>query len=149
MTQIVKSALVPYPASTMYGLVNDVASYPLFLPWCGGSEILEQNEQFMLARVDIKKAGVNQSFTTENELMRDKSIKMQLRDGPFKTLQGEWLFSELKKGMVDGCKIELNLQYEFSNRFTAALLGGVFEPIANMMVDSFVKRAHSLYQGKS
>jgi ribosome-associated toxin RatA of RatAB toxin-antitoxin module len=41
MPQISRSALVPYSAEQMYELVNDVKSYPQFLPGCTGSRVLE------------------------------------------------------------------------------------------------------------
>ena len=41
MPQISRTALVPYSAEQMYQLVNDVQSYPQFLPGCTGSRILE------------------------------------------------------------------------------------------------------------
>lgn len=41
MSQISRTALVPYSAEQMYQLVNDVQSYPQFLPGCTGSRILE------------------------------------------------------------------------------------------------------------
>lgn len=34
MPQISRTALVPYSAEQMYQLVNDVQSYPQFLPGC-------------------------------------------------------------------------------------------------------------------
>ncbi|STP18350.1 putative oligoketide cyclase/lipid transport protein [Escherichia coli] len=40
MPQISRTALVPYSAEQMYQLVNDVQSYPQFLPGCTGSRIL-------------------------------------------------------------------------------------------------------------
>ncbi len=144
MASIHKTALVPYSAMVMYNLVNDVDSYSDFLPWCGGSCIISQSESKMVAQVDINKAAFKQSFTTCNILRKNQSIKMELQDGPFKKLSGEWLFHSLKKGVVDGCKIELILNWEFNNGITSTLLGGVFTPIANKMVDSFVKRSHEL-----
>ena len=44
-----------------------------------------------------------------------------------------------------GCKIELNLRYEFSSRLLEKLVGSVFGYIANSLVDAFVARAHSIY----
>ncbi len=40
MPQISRTALVPYSAEQMYQLVNDVQSYPQFLPGCVGSRVL-------------------------------------------------------------------------------------------------------------
>src|SRR5690606_21700652 len=43
-THTQRSALLPYPARALNDLVNDVASYPQFLPWCSTSEVLEESE---------------------------------------------------------------------------------------------------------
>ncbi|PKM01470.1 MAG: ubiquinone-binding protein, partial [Gammaproteobacteria bacterium HGW-Gammaproteobacteria-6] len=39
-THIQRSALLPYPAQALFDMVNDVASYPQFLPWCSATEVL-------------------------------------------------------------------------------------------------------------
>lgn len=41
MPQISRTALVPYSVEQMYQLVNDVQSYPQFIPGCTGSRVLE------------------------------------------------------------------------------------------------------------
>ena len=46
-TRILRSALLPYPAAVLYGLVNDVARYPEFLPWCSATEVLEVSGAFL------------------------------------------------------------------------------------------------------
>jgi len=145
MANIHKTALVPYTSEVMYNLVNDIESYSQFLPWCSGSRVLTCEQNIMTAQVDINKSAFKQSFTTRNVLYKNETIEMGLQDGPFKVLKGEWLFHPLKKDLIDGCKIELVLEWQFSNKITTAILGGVFSPIANKMVDSFVTRAHSLY----
>ena len=146
MEHIHKTALVPYPVAAMYQLVNDIEHYPDFLPWCGGTEVLQQDEKNIVARVDINKAAFRQSFTTKNTLKKDQEIYMELQEGPFKTLSGKWLFFPLQKGMVNGCKVELILDWEFANKITSKLLGGVFAPIADKMMDSFINRAHALFK---
>ena len=54
MTQVNRSALMPYEAQFMFEIVNDVASYPEFLPWCGGVEIHQQNDHLMEASIQIQ-----------------------------------------------------------------------------------------------
>ena len=39
MHTVERSALVLYSAEHMYSLVEDIESYPLFLPWCSGTEV--------------------------------------------------------------------------------------------------------------
>ena len=53
MTTINKTALVPYSASEMYALVNDIDSYAHFLPWCRSTQILQQDEDQIRATIEI------------------------------------------------------------------------------------------------
>ena len=63
-TTIQKTALLMHSAQTMFDLVADIARYPEFLPGCSGAEILETTEAGVVARLDLSKAGVKQSFVT-------------------------------------------------------------------------------------
>ncbi|MEC8468444.1 MAG: type II toxin-antitoxin system RatA family toxin, partial [Pseudomonadota bacterium] len=65
-TTIQKTALLMHSAQTMYDLVADIARYPEFLPGCSGAEILERTDAGVVARLDLSKAGVKQSFVTRN-----------------------------------------------------------------------------------
>ena len=82
-TRIQRSALLPYPAQALYDLVNDVASYPQFLPWCSASVVLEASESEMRATLTVAKGGMSQQFTTRNVLTPGASIEMRLVDGRF------------------------------------------------------------------
>jgi ribosome-associated toxin RatA of RatAB toxin-antitoxin module len=143
MATINRSALMPYSASQMYAVVNDVAKYPEFLPWCANSEILSHNESSMEASILMKKGKLNHSFTTRNSLIPNQRIHMELVNGPFKSLSGDWIFTELSDS---ASKIELQLEFEFSNRVIGLLIGPVFTQIANSLVDAFCQRAHQLYK---
>ncbi len=89
MPQISRSALVPYSAEQMYQLVNDVHSYPEFLPGCTGSRVLDTAAPTqMTAAVDVSKAGISKTFTTRNTLTDNQSIFMHLVDGPFRKPDG-------------------------------------------------------------
>ena len=133
---------MPYSARIMFEIVNDVAAYPEFLPWCAESRILTQTESSMEASILMKKAGVNHWFTTKNTIDKNKSIKMTLINGPFKQLDGEWKFTEFEPG---ASKIELDLHFAFSHGLGATLIAPIFTQIANTLVDSFCKRAQNLY----
>lgn len=126
----------------MFDLVSAIEDYPKFLPWCGGVEVRERGEDTVVASLAIHYHGVRQSFTTSNVNTPTTSIKMRLVDGPFKALDGTWSFKPLR---ADACKIELDLHYEFSSVILEQLIGPVFGMIANSMVDSFCKRAETVY----
>lgn len=68
MTTITRSALVMFTAEQMFELVNDVETYPEFLPGCAATELICKTDEELQATLTISKAGVNQSFTTKNIL---------------------------------------------------------------------------------
>jgi len=142
MPSIQRNALVAYSASQMYDLVNDVEKYPDFLPGCVRSEVLESTEQHMLASLVLSKAGVKQTLTTSNTLIKDQKIDMDLSDGPFKSLTGGWQFTALSD---DACKIELNLNFVFSSKLMEIAFGKIFNSLANNMVNAFSERAKQVY----
>jgi coenzyme Q-binding protein COQ10 len=143
VTAIHRSALVPYSAREMFELVADIPSYPKFLPWCGGAQILSREaEDAVIASIDIDYHGVHKTFTTRNLLQRDKAMEIRLLDGPFSFLQGFWNFAALGDG---ASKITLDLEFEVANRLVGTVLTPVFSKLANQLVDSFHRRARALY----
>ncbi|RWR02937.1 cyclase [[Pantoea] beijingensis] len=143
MAQISRSALVPYSAEQMYQLVNDVDAYPQFLPGCTGSRVLEADERQMTASVDVSKAGISKTFVTRNTLTDNQSINMQLVDGPFRKLTGGWRFTSLSE---EACKVELNLEFEFTNMLVELAFGRIFKELAGSMVQAFTQRAKEVYR---
>jgi ribosome-associated toxin RatA of RatAB toxin-antitoxin module len=142
MTSIHRSAIVPYSAERMFGLVTDVASYPKFLPWCGGARVLSEQDGEVIAAIDIAYGSVHKSFTTRNLVQPGKMMEMRLLDGPFSHLQGFWRFTALDE---HSSKIALDLDFEVANRLLGLVITPVFTNIANQLVDSFRKRADALY----
>jgi ribosome-associated toxin RatA of RatAB toxin-antitoxin module len=142
MAVVHKTVLLAYSAEQMFDLVARVEDYPKFLPWCGGVRIIEHSEDTLVASIGINFHGVKQSFTTRNHNHRPAQMKMKLVDGPFKLLDGTWTFKPLR---ADACKIEFDLHYEFSSVLLEQLVGPVFGKIADTMVDSFSKRAETVY----
>jgi ribosome-associated toxin RatA of RatAB toxin-antitoxin module len=144
MRKVHKNALVPYSAADMYALVNDVARYPEFLPWCRGSKVLEQSPTEMRARLDLVKGRFSKSFTTRNYLTPDSAITMTLENGPFKRLEGRWKFMDLG---AEGSKVELDMEFEFESGLLDLIAGPMFHDICNSLVDAFIKRATELHGG--
>ena len=126
----------------MFHLVDDVASYPKFLPWCGGTEIKTKDEKITEATIKIDFHGIKQRFTTRNEKAPFASMNVMLVNGPFKHLQGHWRFHPLSD---TACKVELELEYEFASKWLEKLVGPVFSHIATTLIDAFVRRAEALH----
>ena len=141
-TRIQRSALLPYPAQALYDLVNDVARYPEFLPWCSQAEVMEESESRMRAALTVAKGGVSQRFVTLNELRQGERIEMRLQEGPFTQLHGVWDFKALNE---KACKISLDLSFDYSGPLVKATLGPLFNQAANTLVDAFCQRAKDLH----
>ena len=139
MIQIRRSALVMRTPAVMFDLVNDVEAYPRRFAWCSGAAVLERDESSLVARLDLRLAGLNQSFTTRNMVLRPDRIHMLLVDGPFRTLEGEWSFLALGE---TGCKIALALDFDYSGRLTAPALRMGFRNLADRLVDDFSREAN-------
>ena len=142
MRNVSRSALVPYSANQMYALVEDVVAYPEFLPWCIGAKLHSRDAEIIEASLEMQRGGVRKSFTTRNSLRPGIAMGIALVGGPFRHLAGDWQFEQLGE---DGSKVSLQMEFEFESRVTDALFGRYFEETCNSLIDSFTKRAHTIY----
>ena len=126
----------------MYVLVEDVESYPEFLPWCGDAVLHWREGDVLEGSVEMHLAGLRRSFRTRNRMREYEAIEMELVDGPFSHLSGGWQFKALD---TLGCKVSLEVEFEVKSRTTNRLLGRYFEDICNSLVDAFVRRAGDIY----
>lgn len=142
MRQVERSAIVPFSAGSMFELVADVESYPAFLPGCTSARIHERDGHQVIASIALAEGPLRTEFRTRNVLDPSRSIDMQLEDGPFSSLHGEWVFVPLGPA---GSRVSLSVRFAFSSRAIDLLLGPVFEALCNRLVDAFVERARDVY----
>ncbi len=142
MAVINKSALVPYTPNQMFALVDDIDAYAEFLPWCSNSTVLSRTGEEVTATLGISHSGFQKTFSTRNVYGVDSRISMYLLEGPFKKLEGVWQFHALGD---QGCKIELDLEFEFSNLLVGMTFGPLFGQMAGSLVDAFTQRASHIY----
>jgi ribosome-associated toxin RatA of RatAB toxin-antitoxin module len=142
MTVVQKSALVRFSAKQMFDLVNDIESYPKFLPWCSSSRILKREGDIIEAELTISKGGFKKSFSTRNRIDPGGKITVSLLEGPFTYLEGVWNFMPLRE---DASKISLDLEFEMPGVLASLAFGTVFNQICNTMVTSFIERAKMVY----
>ena len=138
MTSIHRHALVRHSALRMYGLVNDVAAYPRRFGWCDGSQVLEQSQTHMLARLDLCIGALRTSLSTRNTLTAPNRIELRLLEGPFRKFSGTWIFHSLAE---DACKVSLTLDFEMAGKFLGSALALGFQGLADRMVDDFCREA--------
>lgn len=122
----------------MFSLINDIERYPEFVPWCTAARIDSRKDHEVVATLNIKRGPLKAEFTTRNLLEPDRRVLMQFVSGPFRVLEGLWTLTPL--GDL-GCRVELEMLFEFANRLTGTLFEPLFEDTAGSLVDAFVKRA--------
>ena len=142
MSRLHREAIVPYTPQEMFALVNAVEDYYQFLPWCSASSRQQNAEDEVIASVTISKGALRKTFITRNFLHIPKMIEMSLVDGPFRHLHGFWRFEPMGG---QGCKISLDLEFQFTNKLVEFAVGSVFTTVAGEMVRSFQKRAEQVY----
>lgn len=145
MPVIERSALLPFPAATVFAVVDDVARYPEFLPWCAAADVLEASGDLLVAELALAGRGIRERFTTRNLRVPHERIELELVSGPFRSFAGTWTFTPI--GVDAGCRVALALEFEFSG--ARALFGsafsGVFVKAADQMVDAFCARVRALH----
>ncbi|HEX9433229.1 MAG TPA: type II toxin-antitoxin system RatA family toxin [Burkholderiales bacterium] len=141
MKEISRSAIVEHTAAEMYALVDDVESYPRFLPWCKDAKAEDVGGK-KRATLVAGLGAIRQSFTTLNDNQPGQSIDMRLVTGPFKHFAAAWRFAPLAES---ACQVEFSLRYEFASRALAKLLEPLFDQIADTMVDAFTRRADEIH----
>lgn len=142
MRKVNRSALVPYSANEMFALVEDVESYPEFLPWCHDVEVHFRDTVTIEATLELHRGAVSKHFRTRNTSRPGERMDIALVGGPFSHLAGGWLFTQLGDA---GSKVALDLHFEFSSRAIDVILGRFFEDTCNSLVDAFIRRAHTIY----
>jgi len=142
MRKVSRSALVPYSAADMYRLVEDVESYPDFLPWCSDVEVHYREGNVVEATLELQRAGLTRRFRTRNAMQPVTSMQLSLVGGPFRHLAGGWKFTPLDD---QGSKVSLELEFEFDSRALDLLIGAFFEETCNSLVDAFTSRAAEIY----
>jgi len=138
MRKVQRSALVQHSAGDMFSLVDDIESYPQFLPWCKSTEVHLRQGNVVEATLELHRGELSKKFRTRNTATDNSSIDMALVDGPFRHLAGRWAFTQLGDA---GSKVQLDLEFEFSNSMVDVLFGGFFEETCNSLVDAFTQRA--------
>ncbi|WP_414040277.1 type II toxin-antitoxin system RatA family toxin [Acidithiobacillus sp. M4-SHS-6] len=141
MHHIRKTAVLPYSASQVMALIEDIRSYPQFLPWCGRTRIIQDRDEEVVAEITIAHGAFGKSFTTKNRYQRPKLAEVRLVNGPFRFLEGLWQLEPDPKGT----RVTLDMRFEFVSRLVGAFLEPIFKQAAETMVQRFAQRARTVY----
>jgi ribosome-associated toxin RatA of RatAB toxin-antitoxin module len=138
MREVKRSALVSQPPGRVFALINDIESYPEFLPWCTHAHVLSRSPTEILATIGVRQGPLTGEFTTRNTLVNERSVHMQLVSGPFRTLEGRWQLTPIES---HGCRVDLDVRFEFKHRLSGLLFESPFAHTLGSLVEAFVQRA--------
>ena len=132
----------PYTAEQLYDLVSDVERYPDFLPWCITARLAARNNLATYADLVVGFRMIRERFGSRIVGVRPGSIDVTQTSGPFHCLSNSWHFHDLDDG---GCRVELDVEFEFRSRVLNALVGALLHEAVRCMVGAFEDRAKALY----
>ena len=144
MRQVRRSALVAATPQRMFELINEVERYPEFVPGCAAAQVLSRTESEIQARLTVGRGPLRTAFTTRNYLTPDREVRMELVEGPFRSLQGLWTLLPVTQPGSDtivGCRVSLALDFEPKSGLAGMALAPLIEQTVNSLVDAFVSRA--------
>ena len=133
---------LPYTPEQLFALVEDVAKYPEFLPWCVGARVRSNDGHLIVADLVIGYKVFRERFTSKVILNHPDRIDVEYSDGPFRYLNNHWKFEPNEDGTTT---IDFYVDFEFRSRLMQKMIGVVFNEAVRRMVRAFEQRAHDLY----
>ena len=134
MRQVKKNAYVNFSAEQMFFLVDDIKSYPEFLPWCTKTIIHERTESSVRATIKLSKSGVSSKFTTCNTMISSQKIDLLLEEGPFSYFKGTWLFESVSD---EETKLRFQMSYTINNPITDLLFSKNIDVVSQRIIEAF------------
>jgi coenzyme Q-binding protein COQ10 len=140
------SRRVPFTARQMFDVVADVERYPEFLPLCEGLVVHSREGQggdtVLAATMTVGYGAIRESFKSRVVLRPERNqILVTYLDGPFSHLDNRWTFRDGNGGSF----VDFFIDYAFSSRMLALLMGGVFDAAVRKYTSAFEARARALY----
>ena len=138
MKRIYKEEDINIDISTIFNLINDIESYPNYLPWCTKTEVTQKSDQVLIGKIFISKSLLKWNFSTKNTISKNKSIILEFGDGPFERLDGKWVFNSIDS---NNTTVSLEINYKFKNSLIEFSIEPIFTSIMNSILTSFVQEA--------
>ncbi|MBF0628888.1 MAG: type II toxin-antitoxin system RatA family toxin [Magnetococcales bacterium] len=134
--------MVSFTPEQMYTLVTDMDRYPEFIPWIVKARKYDEQQDRFLSEMTFAFKGLRETFHTEDRVVPNERIAIQLVSGPFRDLESEWRFTPVP----EGTRIDFFISFSFKNRLLDFTLGPLFGEASKRMVDAFKQRATEIYR---
>lgn len=168
-----ESRILPYTPATLYSIISDVDKYKSFIPYCQESRVTKWSQPDKEGKrwpeqADLKVGwgGIEETYTSKLFCLPGKIVealggsaktslsKEQLQhhtqafiDAPatsnamFKKMATKWEVNDFGEGRT---KVDLDIEFQFSNPLYGALSKAVAPKLAETMIEAFEKRAREV-----
>ncbi len=137
--------ILPYTVEQMYKLILDIEKYPQFLPWCSRGEVIECDDDVVVADLTINFKAFSESYRSKIALSPTSpeyaAVDVEMIEGPFKYLSNLWRLKRVDSGV----EVEFYVDFAFKSTLLDKVIGLIFESACKKMVESFEQRARELY----
>ena len=132
-----------FTSKQLFDIVIDVKSYPLFLPWCLSSKIINKKNNYNFdAILNVGLKAIDEKYTSRIEAVEALKVRSYAISGPFNHLESIWNFNDQ---INNTCEVSFNIEYEFKSFFLDKIMGGMFKNATIKMLKAFETRANQLY----
>ena len=125
---------MPFTVLEIFEVVNDVRNYQAFLPGCQESEVLNETPTTYDAELAVSAYGIQEKIVTRNTPVPNTSLKLELIEGPFAELEGNWTFTDYG----EGCRVSLELTCVFASRLLNVFSNTLMKRAIEKTVEAFV-----------
>ena len=130
-----------YTPDELFSVVADVNDYPSFVPWCSGAHIRRENQQEIIADLEIGFALFRESFTSQVTLDRPRQVLVRAIEGPLEHLTNTWTFT-----LVDGgTHVDFVIDFQFKSHLLDHVANDMFHEAATRMMSAFESRVHLVH----
>jgi coenzyme Q-binding protein COQ10 len=132
--------------SELFALVNDIESYPAFIPYCQRARILSRESGARRVQNIFRLGPVRLAFISEAREKPPRELLIESRDGALRAFRLRWLFEPKDGGCGEGCLLSCDLDLEFSSPVLNALAPLAAREFERNVMTAFERRAAAMRQ---
>ncbi len=137
MNQFKRLFIIKKPVQEVFKVLSDVEQYHTFIPYCIESKITEEQNDYSLVTLNIEFFGIQTSFTTKNVVKNNKSIEMDLIEGPFEKFKSSWRLEEVDHQTTS---LSFEMNYQMRNKILEMAFKKNLKTVSESIIKAFKSR---------
>jgi coenzyme Q-binding protein COQ10 len=147
-----QTKIINFSIDKIYNIIADVPSYKEFIKWIKdinelpitNTDSLNNSNSLTIKnyKITVGFGFLEESFITKDIFIKNQSIKIELIEGAFKTLNSIWNFKEIEKNKTE---VSFLMDFSFKSIFIEKMFSQFFLLANEKITDAFIKRAEDLY----